>query len=381
MTRAAASLALMVLLAACADRAATHYSTETLPNGATQVTNHAPSGWADSAGIALVLERSILPEEGSQGELSLPLGLAVLDDGRIVVNDGPGGGILLFNTDGSFDRKVGRHGDGPGEYGEMFELGAVRHYVAIHECNKARVTIFNVATDSSHQWRSVDCMSGSDLRISPEGALWLGDRVRDSSTATSSPVLVQWGNRGEPLDTFRLPPWREPAILTAGNAAIPIPYSPHSHDAGTPPLIWSGQGDALEFSLVNGTGDTVRVATIPGSAAPLPDSLRQAVVDRFARSQRFAGIAKLEDIPTVHPLFSDMSVDDQGRLWVHRPAVDGTVGHFDVLDHNGIWLGTVRAPGGSARAMHWANDRYYRVVENEEGRPVIEVYRIVTSAT
>lgn len=381
MTRAATSLVLMALLAACADGAATHYTTEALPNGATHVINHTPSGWADSTGITLVLEQSILPEEGSPGELSSPWGLAVLGDGRIVVNDGPGGGILLFNTDGSFDRKIGRHGDGPGEYGEMFELGSVRHYVAIHECNKARVTIFNVAADSSHQWRSVDCMSGSDLRITPEGALWLGDRMRDTITGTASPVLVQWSSRGEPLDTFRLPPWREPAIWTAGNAAIPIPYSPRSHNAGTPPLIWSGQGDALEFSLVNGVGDTVRVVTIPGSAEPVLDSIRQAVVDRFARSPRFSDVAKLEDIPTSHPLFIGLSVDDRGRLWVHRPAPDGTVGHFEVIDHNGTWLGTVRAPGGSARAMHWANDRFYRIVENEEGRPVVEVYRIVTPGT
>lgn len=352
------------------------YTIDTLPNGATRVVNTAPAGWRDSSGITLVLEHVIAPGDGAPGELANPRELAVLAGGRVAVNDGTGEGIFLFAPDGNFVRQVGRHGDGPGEYGEMFSMAATGDYIVTQECNKGRATAFNVVRDSAMQWQSVDCMGGEDVRLSPEGMIWLGDRLRDTVSGSAVPILVHWNTRGERLDTFRLPPWHQPAIWTDGNAAVPIPFSPHSHDAGAPPLIWSGYGDALVFALVNASGDTVRVATIPGRAVAIADSVRQAVIDRFARSPRFAKLAKLEDVPLTQPLFTAMSVDELGRLWIHRPRPDGTVGSFEVLGRDGIWLGTVRAPDGVGGGFQWAEGRFYRIIESSSGTPAIEVYRV-----
>src|SRR5690606_26170335 len=128
-----------------------------------------------------------------------------------------------------------------------------------------------------------------------------------------------------------LPAWRKPAIWTDGQVGVPIPYSAHSHDTGAPPLVWSGQGDTLSFAQLGPQGDTVRIATIPGSAVTIPDSLRSSVIERFTRSGSFADLVDLDDVPRVHPLFIEFSPDEEGRLWVHRPAPDGTVAAFEVI--------------------------------------------------
>jgi hypothetical protein len=163
----------------------------------------------------------------------------------------------------------------------------------------------------------------------------------------------------------------------AGGAAIPIPYSPHSITATAPPHQWSGHGSALRFHRTRSGGDTTLITQITGTAAPVLDSLRHAVVARFDQSPRFRGVARLEDIPTAHPQFTGLSLDERGRLWVHRPASDATVSHFEVIDSTGVWLGTVRAPAGPSRGAVFANQRWYRITEDSAGLPVVEVYRIV----
>lgn len=366
-----------ILLAACGGTdAPPDLTIDTLPGGTVLVGNNAPSGWSDSSGIALTLEQVIAPGDGEVGEMSAPREIAVLADGRIIVNDGSGPGILVFNADGSFDRVLGRRGEGPGEYGEIFSLAAAGQIVAIQECNKARATVYDLGADDVISWQSRDCWSGEGIQIGGDGSIWLHDRLRTPGVEGSQRALVQWTSGGEAIDTFPLPAWREPAIWTDGNAAVPIPYSAHSHDVGAPPLIWSGQGDTLSFAQVSTGIDTVRIATIPGDAVAIPDSLRNSVIERFTRSKRFADLVNIDDVPLVQPLFIGFSLDEKDRLWVHRPAPDGSVASFEVLGSDGIWLGTVAAPVGAARDMKWANGRFFRIIERGDGTPAIEIYRV-----
>ena len=146
--------------------------------------------------------------------------------------------------------------------------------------------------------------------------------------------------------------------------------------AVSPTLQRTGHGRALTLYQVNGMGDTIRVATLPGSAQSIPDSVRQAMIDRYTASPRFAAVVHAPDVPTAHPLFTALDVDELGRLWIHRPGPDGSPAHFEVLDSTGIWLGTVRAPRGAARSPHWAHGRMYRIGETAGGMPAIEIYRL-----
>ncbi|MBP9897908.1 MAG: hypothetical protein KBF28_06030, partial [Gemmatimonadales bacterium] len=70
------ALALAALLAGCSlaakDSALATAEIDTLPGGIIQVTNSGPTKWADTSGWRLVLEREIVPEEGSPGEIGNP---------------------------------------------------------------------------------------------------------------------------------------------------------------------------------------------------------------------------------------------------------------------------------------------------------------------
>lgn len=362
----------LLCIAACSAPQPDNYIVDTLPSGAIRTTNSAPSGWSDSNGVRLVLERTIAPADGAPGELAFPIEVRSLADGRIVVSDGSGSGILIFSADGTFERVIGRQGEGPGEYGQIFSLATHGNTVFVQECNKARLTRFHLDGDSTSQWQSDDCMAGEGVAIDADGEIWLDGRLREPTRS----VLFRWRWPGERLDTFFLPAPQEPALWMAGNAAVPIPFSPHSVWAGVPPRVWSGHGSALTLHQLNGTGDTTRVATLPGDAQSIPDSVRQAAIDRFANSPRFAAVARLADVPTSHPLFTQVNVDERGQLWLHRPGSDGSISHFEVLDSTGIWLGTVRAPAGAARSPHWANGRMYRIGETADGLPAVEVWRV-----
>jgi hypothetical protein len=370
-------IATLLLLVGCRQPTPGSYTIDTLPNGAVLVTNHAPSGWADSSGIALVLERTIAPVDGEPGELSRPLEVRATTDGRVLVNDAGGAGILLFGADGSLERVVGRHGEGPGEYGDFFHIATHgTDELIVHECNRARVTRYSLDQDTTFQWPSDGCRGNAQPILDASGGVWLSDRIGGEDGSPRRQALFKRDATGGVVDTFPLPAITESAVWLAGGGAVPVPFSAYTVTVGAPKRAWTGHGNTMAFYRITRTGDTVLGATIPGEPAPSPDSIRAASIAWAANAPRFADAVKLADVPTLHPRFRALSLDERGRLWVHRPAADGTTGSFEVIDTTGVWLGTVPAPAGSLRELHWANGRIYRIGETPSGLPAIEIYRV-----
>jgi hypothetical protein len=300
-----------------------------------------------------------------------------LADGRVVVNDGAGAGILVFSADGEFEQAIGRHGDGPGEYGDFFNIATYgSDEIILHDCNRARLTRYAIGAGTSVQWITAGCRGNADPILDGEGAVWIADRVGGEDGGDRRPVLLKWNADGQVSDTFFLPPQSEAKVWIANGGAVPVPFSPYTITAGAPVSAWTGHGASLTFHRLSASSDTTRIASIPGGPAQIPDSVRSASIAWAANSPRFADAVKLDDVPVEQPLFRELSVDEQGRLWVHRPIADGSTGHFEVLDSSGVWLGTVKAPRGSLRGLRWANGRMYRISESADGTPTIEVYRI-----
>lgn len=70
-----------------------------------------------------------------------------LGDGRIVLADNENAGtrLLVYGPDGTFERRVGRTGDGPGEFRNARVLGARGDTLVIYDFMTARVTRMNAA--------------------------------------------------------------------------------------------------------------------------------------------------------------------------------------------------------------------------------------------
>jgi hypothetical protein len=72
-----------------------------------------------------------------------PLGLNQLPNGNIAVNDQKAHHILVFDENGNFIRKIGRKGQGPGEFGNPYSMTATSKAIIIGDNSNMRIQFFD----------------------------------------------------------------------------------------------------------------------------------------------------------------------------------------------------------------------------------------------
>lgn len=350
---------------------------QSLANGAVSVFNPGPSSWSDTLGWKLVLERTITPPENGPGQLVRPHSIGVAADSSIIVNDDSGEGILLFAPDGRFVRQIGRHGSGPGEYGDYFEMDVRGDVIAIHECNASRAIMFSTNGNVLAQWSTqTDCAGVMSPVLDSNGEVWLTRYIRDNAEGVLA--AVRWSSAGVAIDTVPLPPYGpRPPGWEADGGVHAIPFTAWELRTMSPDgAIWLGNSAEYRLVQVRNASDTIQMVEVAAARPMIPDSMRIAALAPYLANSRLKDVAKLEDVPTEQPYFTGMSIDENSQLWIHRVDAGGQTVTFDIINDEGHYLGSVPAPPGEFRRAVWRNARMYRVTENAAGVPVIEVYRV-----
>ena len=96
-----------------------------------------------------------------------------------------------------------------------------------------------------------------------------------------------------------------------------------------------------------------------------------------AASIAFAEVAKLGDIPGSWPIWTEMTTDRDNNIWVALPGEHGAYTRMQVFNPEGVLLGDVPGVGSAPFNGVWTRTRLYAGGENDEGLPIIRVYRIV----
>jgi hypothetical protein len=342
--------------------------------------------WRDSAQWTLVLERRLGDAGGATGSLARPSAVAVDRAGRVVVLDLAGDGLVVFGADGRFLNLIGRKGSGPGEYRGPAAIGIRGDTVIMCDAGENRVTLWKTTGERITDWRTPDCAALGPVMFNGSAGITMPTLIREGRSARSAWLRRRIDGSG-PIDTLLPPP--DPASFDvttpprSGSGAapraiviqMPVPFGPRMSGTFTPDGAYVyGNSAAYTLYVTRSMKDTVRVIEMPGGRVPVD----RAVADSFVslirkRSPDFGR----DDFPKLHSYFTGLHADEAGRVWISRPAPNGGIGHFDVTDPEGRFLGTVRAPGGQFFNAVWANGRIYRPGEDGNGEPVIEVYRIV----
>jgi hypothetical protein len=389
------ALPVLALLAACSPATAASRlasaQLDTLPDGVIQVTNPGPTQWADTNGWRLVEERSIVPEEGSPGELSSPRNVVADQAGNIYVMQVKPTTIKVFAPDGTWLRNIGREGDGPGEFRDgMF--GIARDTLFIQDPNNVRLTTFTAAGEFIRSTPSQCCWWSSRFPIFEDGTIGI---LGTSSEPGDQGALYISHLDGTPTDTLPIP-MSAPDPSTSwtitrrsGNSSssmgMSIPLQPNTTSAWSPDRRKvSGHTATYRLAISGLRGDTLRTFTAPSPTLTITDTQRDSifedVVEGVDESWRDAvkEIARKDQIPTTWPLWSGVTVDQAHRVWVGRPGPKGAVSFLDVFSPEGILLGTLPAPSATILDGYWTADHVYLLGETEEGFPRIRVFRLDT---
>lgn len=327
----------------------------------------------------LVPERIIAPPTGTAGELAKPYALGVTGHGQITVLDRVTPGVLVFAPDGRLERVVGARGNGPGEF-SIFALMDVRgDTIAVYD--DGRITMWRADGTMLQEWRTSACACGEGPVIDRQGDIWTPIALRVSGAPRQA--MVRWRKGMVTRDTIVLPVLdSDHAWLRLRNGAMyHLPFGAMravTFDSRMRYVHGSGVTNELVFSSRD--GDTLHQVVLAGNRAVIPSHLRDSVYEKMMQNPMAAVVLRTSDLATHQPALLRLYADEADNIWVERPNGRGEVDRYDVLSPEGNVIATVKNPKGQALPYTRITLRYgrmYRLIEDPDGEPVIQVLRVV----
>jgi hypothetical protein len=350
------------------------------------VHNVVPTAWQDTSGWKLVPEFVIAPTGDTLSELVDPYTLALDSRGNIYINERRDAHIKVFDARGTFLRRIGAAGEGPGEFRGL--VMAMRGDTIIaHDPRLGRTTLLDPDGTLLFSWPTSCCNYAPVVAEADGGVLIPGEIGRSEDAAAQNALgafgWIRYAADGTMRDSLYSPPgldvpvWHYYEGPNRQHSIAGIPWMPQRIRVRTPHGLML-HGNSAEYRLVlsQNDRDTVRVIEREAEPVAIADSLRSAVVrDRIAQVPELATVAKLEDVPTHYPRMGTPVVASDGAIWV--PVAGATMNaRFDVFNDQGVLLGSVVNPLPSGRAWLMVGDRA-RAVDLEGDVPAVHVFRVV----
>lgn len=338
----------------------------------------------DSAGVEIVVSRHAPDldrvEWSIDGEPSLTLhsgddavlhwirGAVRQADGTIVLVSESSDELLFFGSDGTFERRVGREGDGPGEFrGPFFLRRIAGDTLVVTDRTSGRISWFDAAGEFVRQEvpnreRLSDAIPDDHA---PGLTRWLGDDLYLTTTL----------ERGLPAPRSRVRP-EVGAILHRGREPVsflgPFPgreyfrideasmgrwaFFPNQTEVvfGTDPArVYVGNTDPFEIRVFRADGSLERI--IRDSLAPekiSEDDIaweRWELLDWGEQSDNIDAFTLLADampIPDSKPAFETITIDPFGYLWLKEyHGYSPEAADYRIYDPAGLRVGRVQLPG------------------------------------
>jgi hypothetical protein len=266
-------------------------------------------------------------------------------DGKLYVAQAQEATVVVLEPDGTLVRRIGRRGQGPGEFLSPAGLGWRGDTLWVLDAASRRVSYFQAGLHvRSHSFGSLGLVAGGNvatqlpLANGSYVAVVTGGPV-SSDTDDGSFTVVQLGEDGSVLDTLAWLRESYPLRVRVGTSSTSPPF----HDF---PLfraeregegVWivdrpfpSGPRGALTLVRVTANGDTTVARTLLFPAAPLTDEDWSARIESlfsslgqtpFTRADYLAAARR----PAFHALVDRVLVSEAGWLWLGRaPQIEGS---------------------------------------------------------
>ncbi len=321
-----------------------------------------------------------------------------LPDGRIVVSNAGSGELRFFDHEGVFLYSAGRHGQGPGEFGEFSSMrlwSAPRDILVVTDGGNNRVNFFRTTGEHVGSAR-VEAVPGRNPPSVISGfgdGTWLAVGGSGPLTGATGQIIqgareyFHYNANGSPADNLFELQQAQRYVHTLGDVThypyIPLTAQP-SVAAG---VLWiyvgNGHSSRMERRRLDGNLNSV-IRWSEGEQRRSRD-----VYDRFV-DESLQSISSMErrelyrhylgldlPLPEFIPAYQNLIVDDIGNVWVEAyrlPWERQPV--WEVFDPDGRWLGSIETPT-SFRPLQIGGDFLLGRHRDELGVERIRLYELI----
>ena len=320
--------------------------------------------------------------------------------------------VRQYDGDGRFVRRIGRSGQGPGEYNAPAGIALLPDgRIAILDASPRRINLYSSTGEFVAAWRlplyTMTAGSGGKLGVDTAGTLYL--HTSGSPRTVGEPrlgMIVRLSDRAVVLDTVLAP--------LSGTAAIG-PYWPRAHFSESPfGYIVSAVATRYAFEILAPPATSASPRSV--GSAPIPRwapgdpvvSIRRDVPAvrlsseehadhvEHARGDQHSPETPRYEVPRQKAPFSELMVALDGRIWTRvavpserydPPAEPNLVGRvvrpvswrepvvYDVFEPSGVYLGQVGVPYGTT-LLAMRGDTVWARITDADGVPLLRRFRI-----
>ena len=367
---------------------------------------------AGGRSATLALKWAIGEDENSPPEYQFAeiVDIVVAPDGIVWVLDGYNSAtpaLRQYDRDGKFLRQVGRVGSGPGEYRSPVGLALLEDGRVVLRDSRLpdRVTFYKPDGAVDTTWSlgrgAWFPLSSRPVAVDTGGIIWLSFFKERPGPNRPPPAFIRMRD-GAILDTVPFPALPEVErdrlrivrTLPSGGTSISgfaVPYQPHAVWTWSPfGTFATARTDTYRIAMLPPPGSQVltptRVVTRDVPVIPVPEEERAAAHELLTRSVRAepgGDDLRIPEIPTHKPPIKGMSFAEDGQLLVYVSMPSRFEGEMwveddalDIFDQDGRFRGRLLLPDsvaiGYMRANHVAG-----VFRGADGVESIRWYEIV----
>ena len=339
------------------------------------------------------MELSLTPETsfGDTDELFLGgwLSAKVDDNGRVFLADMQETQLHMYNPDGSYNRQIGREGEGPGEYRQIGTLRTDEQFLHLMDRRLNRITRYDLETFEvvGETLLSIEQTEGENYRYPQDYYLTGGEEylmivgsafsagVTDDSGRSIGGVKLGWSGDSLSTETLFSFDASEALVHREGGSmmVMNVPYKRSSVLSYHNNQLIHGWSEHFLFSVYDENGEYQRAIYYPYQKLALD---RDVILNMYDdRDEQWFSMVQNDDMPDRWPSWNTFTTDDESRIWIERIVDDSDDTVLHVLSNTGELLGT--APWHrNNRIQDIKNGYLYSSEENDMGLREIVKYAI-----
>lgn len=292
-------------------------------------------------------------------ELHRVVGARLLTDGSVAIANAGSFEILRISQAGDLLFRIGRYGEGPGEFRALTSVDASpSDQLLAYDASLARLNVFNAdgqlveTRPLSTESAAIDLVPlafGQDGSvIATYGALRM---FGPTGVGRDSVPLIRFSAHGVDRETLGYWPGKQWAFAlhARGSARAPLAFSRDVAYAGRNGWAVIGSTDSVDLTVVHVADSTVWTIRSRDTGAPIPETARREwiadAIHRFKSAPPELRDLVLRSVPVAYPAYEFVVIDDLGRVWIGEyPLESVATRRWVVVTRLGEIAGAVRLP-------------------------------------
>jgi len=298
-------------------------------------------------------------------------GLDVDDNGHIYVLDSRVAEVKVFSQDGEYLRSIGGRGQGPGEMQRpLFLQITADNELVVHDYATQHFIYFSLDGQFLRQrtnWKTEHI--AQPVKIDQQGNL-IGLEIL-GPPPMGGKILRKYNSSFELIMTLAEQP-PDMAAKTEYSILRPTFY----FDIFTNDNIILGHSEKYELDILNPEGKLIKKILKKHRRMRIRDDDKDFYRERYESFIKIGGKLKF---PDSFPCFSDIAVDDKGRIFVktfEREKNKKDTFYFDLFDEEGKYLAKMPIVISLNRDSVWKNGKLYTVETSQEGVPMVKRFKV-----